>query len=55
MQYDVKEKTYKIDCYIHEIRIVVANGEEEALQKAENDDFESSECYGVESKVIESW
>lgn len=48
-------KTYKVDCHIHEIRIVYAESEEEAKEKAYNDDFEINEVMDFSRTVIDEW
>ena len=49
------EKTYKVDCVIHEIRIVYAKSEKEALEKAYNDDYACNEIMDFKREVIDEW
>lgn len=49
------EKTYKVDCVIHEIRIVYAESEKEAREKAYNDDYAINEIMDFKTEVIDEW
>ena len=51
----MEEKTYKVDCHIHEIRIVYAKNEKEALEKAYNDDYAINEVMYFRREVIDEW
>lgn len=48
-------KTYKVDCVIHETRIVFAESEEQAREKAFNDDYAESEILDFSRTVIDEW
>lgn len=49
------EKTYKVDCHIHEVRIVYAESEKEAREKAYNDDYAINEIMDFKTEVIDEW